>query len=150
MLRLFTLLDNNGNGVIDRSDLEGFATRIGAADKAVALWGALSSLDADSDGVVAKHEFLAGADYDAVFEATVALHAALFDSADVDGDGRVSRAEWGAINSSLGISDADAESGFGTIDADRDGQVTRGEFLDQVSILIKGDSDLSTISLTRS
>ena len=151
LTRLFTLLDGNRSGGIDRSDLETFGARVGggAIGKAVALWDSLSALDTDSDGVVTKDEFIAGADYDAVLESTVALHLALFDSADGDDDNRISRAEWGSINSILGISDSDSEVNFNAVDTDRDGLVTRDEFLEQVATLIKGTSDLAAIDVTR-
>lgn len=151
LTRLFALLDGNRSGGIDRSDLETFGARAGgrAKDKVAALWDSLSILDRDSDGVVTKDEFIAGADYNAVFESTVALHLALFDSADADNDSRISRAEWGTINSTLGISDADADANFNAVDTDRDDLVTRNEFLERVISLIKGNSDLSSVDVTR-
>jgi len=151
LTRLFTLLDGNRSGGIDRSDLETFGTRAGGAakGKAAALWESLAVLDTNSDGVVTKDEFIAGADYDAVFESTVALHLALFDSADTNKDSKISRAEWASLNSTLGISDGDAEANFNAIDTDRDELVTRNEFLDRVTTLIKGNSDLSAITVAR-
>ncbi|MCS7483319.1 EF-hand domain-containing protein [Umezawaea endophytica] len=151
LIRLFTLLDGNRSGGIDRADLESFGAKAGgrATDKAAALWKALSALDADSDGVVTKDEFIAGADYDTVFESTVALHMTLFDSADTDNDNKISRAEWGSINATLGISDTDAEANFNAVDSDRDGLVTRNEFLERVTTLIQGNSDLAAVDVTR-
>ncbi|WNV85148.1 EF-hand domain-containing protein [Umezawaea sp. Da 62-37] len=151
LVRLFSLLDGNRNGVVDRSDLETFGARSGGGvpDKAAALWDSLSTLDVDSDGVVTRDEFVAGADYDAVFASTAALHASLFDVADADDDGRIDRAEWRSLTSALGIPDDEAEAGFTAIDSDQDGVVTRDEFLEQVTILVEGDRDLAAITVAR-
>ncbi|PRY41535.1 EF-hand domain-containing protein [Umezawaea tangerina] len=151
LARLFTLLDGNRNGLIDRSDLDTFAATAGggASSKAAALWDSLSALDTDSDGVVTREEFVAGADYRAVLASTTALHLSLFDAADADADGRIGRAEWRSITSTLGIPDHEAEANFVAIDSDRDGVLTRDEFLAQVTDLVEGDRDLDAIDVAR-
>jgi len=84
--RLFARLDRNGDGFIDEADKPtGFAARRGGSDRFAQL---ITRFDKDGDGRVSKAEFVDGP-------------SPLFDSADTDHNGELSREEVAAMKAKL-------------------------------------------------
>jgi Ca2+-binding EF-hand superfamily protein len=84
--RLFARLDRNGDGFIDKDDMSGrLAGRQKAQERLAAL---VTQLDQDGDGRVSKSEFFAGS-------------TPLFDRADTDHNGELSRDEVAAMKQKI-------------------------------------------------
>ena len=85
--RLFGRLDRNGDGFIDKDDMSGrLAGRQKAQERLAAL---VTQLDKDGDGRVSKSEFIDGS-------------TPLFDRADTDHNGELSRDEVAAVKQKMG------------------------------------------------
>lgn len=146
---LFVGLDRDRNGCVESGDLLHAAHALATAcdlppDSAAArqihaalrdLWDAWSGvMDEDVDGVIRLDEFVG---YHATLAgrlhgggamphwATGAFHT-LFSALDLDGDGRISRAEYAAWLGALGSS-ADAAIAFEALDLDGDGVIAVDE-----------------------
>ncbi|MGK5640730.1 EF-hand domain-containing protein [Streptomyces sp. URMC 126] len=138
--RVFAMLDADGDGVISASEYLARARNViratGRADDDPLVIAARASgerawaaMDADGDGGVTFEEYdaWAGAEaFDGVCRATL---AALFDLADGDGDGRLTRSEFLLLRTALGNPEANARAAFDELDADGDGLVGRDEYL---------------------
>lgn len=102
--RMFTRLDVNGDGAIDRAEIE------------TARAARFAAMDADGDGVISGEEMQAHA-----MERAAKRAGRHFDRLDANGDGGVDRAEMTAVRG------ARHETMFERMDADGDGSVTREE-----------------------
>jgi Ca2+-binding EF-hand superfamily protein len=149
----FYLLDINKDGVVERDDLMGLATRIaersgwseGSAEYERvstaydAIWSSFwAASDTDGDGRVTIDERFAGLEF---FDSLPAEElksvasppiSAVFDALDLDGDGEISRGEYSACVTALGVSEADADEAFEKLDANSDGRLTRDEYIDRL------------------
>jgi Ca2+-binding EF-hand superfamily protein len=91
--RLFVRLDRNGDGYIDKDDMSGrLAGRQRAQERLAEL---ITQLDKDGDGRVSKAEFVDGS-------------TPLFDRADTDHNGELSKEEVAAIRAELARTGAGA------------------------------------------
>ncbi|MFJ6212326.1 EF-hand domain-containing protein [Streptomyces sp. NPDC092296] len=115
---IFSLLDANGNGVLDSDDFELMASRVIAAaadsddaakDALVAAfrryWATLATeLDADGDGTVSFEEYAACVLSPERFEGTISAFAeSLAALGDPDGDGQVERPLFVALMTAIGF-----------------------------------------------
>ncbi|MFJ8017512.1 EF-hand domain-containing protein [Streptomyces sp. NPDC096339] len=153
--RSFNLLDSDGSGVIDATDIIALGSRLltalaEPADSPRAdsvmngianFWQDLfTELDIDRDGKVTPEEYKAGMTrlyaqggpaYDRSFRP---MMQALLTIADTDGDGRISLEEFhrAQVAFDTELSPADTETLFRRIDANGDGTLTVDELLDAV------------------
>ena len=130
--RSFLHLDVDRNGQIEREDLLGLGARLlltfaepTSTPKGQALlaafdrfWDTLADhCDSDRDGHISPAEyrtgmlaaFVAGDRYEAIFQPAAGALAIV---ADTDGDGRIDRAEFLAMEAALGVAEADADHAF--------------------------------------
>ncbi|MFJ1704745.1 EF-hand domain-containing protein [Kitasatospora sp. NPDC088346] len=149
----FELFDFDGNGFIERSDIEAFVERITEAagaegtpqglrlrEEGDRLWRHLQrTLDTDGDQRISRDEFVGAADLGVVLAMAVELGAASFEVTDTDRDGRISLQEWIGMDRKLGVSRADSLHGFRLLDLDGDGFVTRAEYLRGVEEFYRSD-----------
>ncbi|EWC62216.1 calcium binding protein [Actinokineospora spheciospongiae] len=155
--RLFELLDSDGSGFVEESDLEDFAAKAIAAAgaggslearivqrEASSLWRALQqTLDSDGDQRVSRAEFVAAADADAVTDGAIKLGVVIRDITDIDRDGLISLGEWVTLDAKLGIPRADSEQGFKALDVDGDGYVSKPEYVRGVEQFFRSDDEAS-------
>ena len=151
--RLFQLLDTDGSGFVEESDLEDFAARAIAAAgaggslearivqrEAASLWQALQrTLDSDGDQKVSRDEFVSAADVNAVTDEAIKLGVVIRDITDIDQDGLISLGEWVTLDAKLGIPRSDSEQGFKALDADGDGFVSKPEYVKGVEQFFRSD-----------
>ena len=144
---MFAALDLDHDGAIELTD---YTRRVGAIAHvkgwlpdsplyarnfafALAEWGNLAeSADTNQDGRVTLEEFLRYGenfldDRDAVRAYARGDVQLIFDAMDVDGDGRLTVAEYRAYLRACGADDAIADAFFAHADLDEDGRVTRDE-----------------------
>jgi Ca2+-binding EF-hand superfamily protein len=145
--RLFSVLDANGDGRVDRSDfmrrVEALARLRGWTEDspeyarnrhAVLLeWESIrESADLDENGAVTAEEYLRYAeifldDRDAVRAYARGDVQLLFDAMDTDGDDRISVDEYRAYLEACGVDASAADVFFAHADLDEDGLLTRRE-----------------------
>ena len=145
---VFDTLDHDKDGFFEREDFEAIALESisgidldadsphrGAVVRAfVAWWEQIrEQADADDDGRVARDEYLASVDRGLLsdpsyLDAVSGAADALFDAADVNGDGTMSQAEVVAIYHGIGLPDDMAADAFHQIDSDDDGKISRDEW----------------------
>lgn len=145
--RLFTVLDVNRDGLVDRSD---FLHRVDALARLRAWseaspeyvrnrhyvleeWEAVrDSADLDDSGAVAFDEYLRYAEIFLDDPEAVQAYARgdvqlLFDAMDTDGDDAITLDEYWAYLAACGVDASAAEVFFQHADRDRDGAITRDE-----------------------
>jgi Ca2+-binding EF-hand superfamily protein len=145
--KLFSTLDLNRDGIIDRGDflrrVERFAELRGWTEESpqyrrnaaysLEEWRNLrETADVDEDGTVTREEYLRFGeifleDRDAVRAYARGDIQLLFDAMDTDGDERVSAAEYREYLDVCGIDPAGADAFFAHADVNRDGRMTRAE-----------------------
>ena len=155
--RLFDLFDADGNGLLQRGDLDrttaNLATAIGvyvgsneyAAVQArySALWEIIEAVDADDDGKVTLDEWFAALeriaqndeDYDQTFGRMAEV---LFDLFDADQDGFISPLEFTSWLTAHGISPTDASTSFSAV-SEGGGQISKEKMLQLTSDFIRSD-----------
>lgn len=146
----FGMWDSNGDGVLTEDEFIGAAQRVldayGASEdspkgKAVmegmrGFWARhLEGMDADHDARISREEYRAAVERsirgNAGVEAVVVpFWQAVLDLADEDGTGALDAAEFARVMAAFGVSQDDADYTFGNIDADGNGQITPGEWLE--------------------
>ncbi|WP_327241524.1 EF-hand domain-containing protein [Streptomyces sp. NBC_01320] len=146
---LFTLLDTDGDGAVDRDDylteghrfLDAYDVPVDSP-KGKALLGARGAMwerctalvDHDHDGVISRGEFhewikaTQGPDAMSIEDVLLPMHRAQFEIIDSDGDGTVDRDEFMAWRTRLGYSRDGVAALFSKTDADKDGRITLDEF----------------------
>jgi Ca2+-binding EF-hand superfamily protein len=154
LTRLFSMLDADGNGYVERADYERrgdhFATVHGFAAgtpefermraRSLAGWEKLAAAaDADHDDRVGLEEYLA---YQAgkadLAEAAREMASMILAMMDRDRDGRVSRQEYVAA-APPEVGQAVSSAGFARLDRDADGFLTSDEVLRAVQEFVVGD-----------
>lgn len=147
LARMFAVYDLDHDGAIRRSDytrrveavarLRGWTHRSPEYERnlkfALMEWEAMcESADIDQDGQVTLDEFLRYGeifldDRDAVRSFSRGDAQLLFDAMDVDGDHRISAAEYRAYLDVCGVDPSAADAFFAYADLDEDGKITRVE-----------------------
>ncbi|WP_344565659.1 EF-hand domain-containing protein [Streptomyces axinellae] len=147
---VFAMLDTDGDGVISRED---YFTRI---DRVTAATGrgdddpmvvharaageqAWAVMDADGDGKMTEDEYLAWVGVDAFDNICSPALGALFDLADTDKDGSLSRPEFITLRTALNNPVGNAEAAFEALDTDGDGRVNRHDYLMSIRTHISGE-----------
>lgn len=145
--RLFTVLDVNRDGRVDRSDflhrVESLARLRGWSEVSpeyvrnrhyvLEEWEAVrDSADLDDSGAVALDEYLRYAEIFLDDPEAVQAYARgdvqlLFDAMDTDGDDAITLDEYRAYLAACGVDESAAEVFFEHADRDRDGAITRDE-----------------------
>ncbi|GAA2410449.1 EF-hand domain-containing protein [Actinomadura vinacea] len=158
----FVLLDVNGDGQVQRSDMRALGERIlnhfgqspdspqgrkllQAYDES---WDYMvNAMDTDGDNAISREEFRnymsknanrANAD-----EALRPLTDAEFAVTDTDSDGYLSPDEYAEFLRAWGLSDQDARLGASSIDTDRDGRISREEYFRACRDFFAGGENLS-------
>lgn len=147
--RSFRRLDTDGNGHVERGDLQDVGARLirgfgesptSPVGRAVvvrldAVWQELAAYaDADRDGRLSADEyhagmtaaFIDGPAFDPVFRPAAEAVAALCDT---DGDGRLERSEFAVLQRAFNTSLREATVAFERIDTDRDGRLAVEELI---------------------
>ncbi|MFD9598655.1 EF-hand domain-containing protein [Kitasatospora sp. NPDC086009] len=155
--RIFSMLDTDGDGVISRAEYVARVDRAAAAvgrdarDPLVVaartaheeVW---RQMDADHDSRVTFEEYRSWAGHDA-FEATCrpAL-GSLFDLADADADGRLTREEFSRLRTATGNAEGDVDAAFDALDPDGGGTVDRDTYLAAIrDFLTTGTSSMASV-----
>ncbi|WUH50867.1 EF-hand domain-containing protein [Streptomyces sp. NBC_00443] len=138
--RIFAMLDRDGDGVISRTEYLARVDRAAAAmgrpaDDPVLhaaraaheeVW---ADMDADHDGRVVFEEYRTWAGHDAFERSCRPALGSLFDVADHDGDGRLTREEFTRLRVASRNARVDADQAFDALDTDGDGLVDRDDYL---------------------
>ncbi|MER6320204.1 EF-hand domain-containing protein [Streptomyces sp. NPDC001581] len=138
--RIFTMLDADGDGVITRDEYLARVQRAAAAcDRdlhhplvAVARTAheeVFRQMDSDQDGGVTFEEYRTWAGHDAFEESCRPALGSLFDLADQDGDGHLTRAEFTRLRAATGNTADGAAAAFTALDRDGNGTVDRDTYL---------------------
>lgn len=148
LTHLFHTMDADSSGTLQQGDYERLADRVAdirgwhpdSAERAevhaqfVAQWAGLAAAaDIDASGGVTVDEFLGYQDRvvsdPAYFEALVGGTVDFFfDFMDDDGDGRISRDEFGRSLHVFGVDGSAVEEAFGHVDTDGDGWLSKDEY----------------------
>ncbi|WP_307813983.1 oxygenase MpaB family protein [Streptomyces sp. N35] len=149
------VLDQTGDGFLAREDLQAMARSVcwpleltDEAEQRVyeafdTWWAQLAALDTDGDGRVSCDEFVAGTLSEPGGRPPSGLlkaMAAVFDVVDGDHSGHLDLAEYRRVFGPK-LHPADVARGFGEIDRDGDGQITKSEFLDALGKFFTAHSD---------
>ncbi|MET8755543.1 EF-hand domain-containing protein [Streptomyces sp. NPDC004667] len=138
--RIFTMLDADGDGVITRGEYLARVDRAAAAcgrDPQHPLVGAARAaheevfrqMDANGDGAVTLEEYSGWAGHDAFEESCRPALGSLFDLADLDGDGHLTRDEFTLLRTATGNSSRGAAAAFTALDPGGAGTVHRSTYL---------------------
>ncbi|MER6218540.1 EF-hand domain-containing protein [Streptomyces sp. NPDC001272] len=138
--RIFTMLDVDGDGVITLGEYLGRVDRAADAcgrDPQHPLVAAARAaheevfrqMDGNADGAVTYEEYRDWAGHDAFEESCRPALGSLFDLADHDGDGHLTREEFTRLRAATGNSPKGADAAFTALDTHRDGRVERTVYL---------------------
>ncbi|MEU4799271.1 EF-hand domain-containing protein [Streptomyces sp. NPDC023327] len=144
---VFRMLDVDGDGVISREEYlarpERAALSLGRDlnDPLVAVARSThervySAMDADGDGRVTFEEYATWAGAETFDEVCREALGSLFDLADTDADGRLSRAEFARLREVLGNRADNAGEAFDALDTDGDGRIDRDEYLGAIRAFV--------------
>ncbi|MCE6998281.1 EF-hand domain-containing protein [Saccharothrix sp. S26] len=137
---VFTAMDANGDGYLERADFEALADRwvslrggAGAErlrELVIDWWEALhAASDQDPDGKVTLDEMLAAVgNLGTMLDLVVATAESMFEAVDEDGDGEISAAEYGRMIHAWTGDDAPTDAVFARLDLNGDGHISKGEF----------------------
>lgn len=165
--RRFEMWDKNGDGIIDRSDWAGEASRIllsfgesesspkgqALATAYLGMWeyvagqagvGRDGALSLDQFKDVAAQQVLDRGQigFDQVLRPTI---SAIADLCDTDGDGQVSPQEFQRWIHAIGSEESTADAAFQQIDADGDGQLSVEELIQAVHRYHSGELEFSLL-----
>ncbi|MFJ8231460.1 EF-hand domain-containing protein [Streptomyces sp. NPDC094448] len=137
---IFAMLDADRDGVITLPEYLGRVERAAAAsgrDPSHPLVTAATAahrevfeqMDGNADGRVTFEEYRAWAGHDAFEESCRPALGSLFDLADLDGDGRLSRDEFTRLRAATGNSAGGAAAAFTALDVHGGGTVDRDTYL---------------------
>ncbi|MEU8776598.1 EF-hand domain-containing protein [Streptomyces sp. NPDC048606] len=138
--RIFTMLDADGDGVITRPEYLDRVHRAAAACGreaqhplvAVALAAheeVFGQMDGNADGAVTYEEYRDWAGHDAFEESCRPALGSLFDLADHDDDGHLTRDEFTRLRAATGNTPEGADAAFDALDPRHDGTVERSVYL---------------------
>ncbi|MER5265267.1 EF-hand domain-containing protein [Actinosynnema sp. NPDC002837] len=138
---VFTAMDSNGDGFLERADFEALTDRWvhlrGAADPdrlreiMMGWWDALrAASDHDRDDKVTVDEVLTVVkDLGTMLDLVVATAESMFEAVDEDGDGRVSAPEYARMIHAWTGDDSPTDAVFARLDLDGDGSISKSEFV---------------------
>ncbi|MFD0353404.1 EF-hand domain-containing protein [Streptomyces sp. NPDC127110] len=138
--RIFAMLDVDGDGCITRAEYLGRVDRAVeacgrdpqhplVADARAAHEEVFRQMDGNADGAVTYEEYRDWAGHDAFEESCRPALGSLFDLADHDGDGRLTRDEFTRLRAATGNSPEGADAAFTALDAHGNGLVQRTVYL---------------------
>lgn len=137
---IFTMLDTDGDGILTQAEYLARVDRAAAAcdrDPHHPLVAAARAahhevfrqMDGDHDGAVTYDEYRDWAGHDAFEESCRPALGSLFDLADHDGDGHLTRAEFTRLRAATGNSPDGADTAFTALDTHGRGTVARSDYL---------------------
>lgn len=138
---VFTAMDRNGDGLLERSDFEALTARwvqlrgAAAQDRLreimMGWWEALrAASDHDRDDKVTVDEVLSVvSDLGTMLDLVVATAESMFEAVDEDGDGEVSEPEYARMIHAWTGNDAPTGAVFARLDLDGDGSISKSEFV---------------------
>ncbi|MGG7569018.1 EF-hand domain-containing protein [Streptomyces sirii] len=146
---LFTMLDTDKDGVISTEDYlvrtelaaaamgreDGDPVVLAARVAREALW---ADMDANGDGQVTFEEYEAWAGRDSFERVCRRAIGSLFDIADLDEDGALSRVEFMRLRQALGNSASNIATAFDVLDRNGDGLIDRDEYLNALGDFVSG------------
>ncbi|WP_253917138.1 EF-hand domain-containing protein [Streptomyces sp. MNP-20] len=138
--RIFAMLDVDGDGVITRAEYLGRVDRAADAcgrDPQHALVATARAaheevfrqMGSNADGTVTYEEYRDWAGQDAFEESCRPALGSLFDLADHDGDGHLTRDEFTRLRAATGNSPEGADAAFTALDTHRNGLIQRSVYL---------------------
>ncbi|MFF2198355.1 EF-hand domain-containing protein [Streptomyces sp. NPDC058157] len=138
--RIFAMLDADGDGVITPAEYLARVDRAAAAcgrdphhplvaAARVAHAEVFRQMDGNADGAVTYEEYRDWAGHEAFEESCRPALGSLFDLADHDGDGHLTREEFTRLRAATGNSPEGADAAFDALDAARVGRVQRTVYL---------------------
>uniref|UniRef100_A0A0K0E4K6 Calmodulin n=1 Tax=Strongyloides stercoralis TaxID=6248 RepID=A0A0K0E4K6_STRER len=123
---IFKEFDLNGDGFIQKDELNQVMTKMGQAPTNEELSAMFNAADKDRDGNIDFEEFLSIAHANPL---SLSLKA-VFDELDVDGDSFITRSELRTAFQKMGhnLSDQDIKQIYKHVDANQDGKINFDEF----------------------
>ncbi|WP_229882402.1 EF-hand domain-containing protein [Streptomyces alanosinicus] len=148
--RVFAMLDADGDGIVSKHEYLARTKHVVAATRRaendplviaaqVAGEQAWASMDSNGDGRMTFDEYAAWAGteaFDSVCEPTL---GALFDLADTDADGTLTRSEFTILREALGNPVGNAHAAFDALDTDGDGRISREQYLASIREHVTGE-----------
>lgn len=147
MILGFYRMDVNQDGYVDADDFRTIAERIAqmrGVSAGTAQHGSIINTlqdhfqmyfmhaDRNGDGKIAIREFLQSTEglvtVDGFVETGLQQNGRLFDTLDLDNDGKIEKDEYGFFLQAAGVRPDDATTAFNRIDLDNDGVISRDEF----------------------
>ncbi|VDM97382.1 unnamed protein product [Thelazia callipaeda] len=123
---IFQEFDLNGDGYIQKDELNAAMIRMGQCPTEEELNAMFNAADTDKDGNIDFNEFLSIA----VANPQSLSLKAVFDELDVNGDGFITRSELRTAFQRMGhnLSDSDIKAIYNQVDVNRDGKINLEEF----------------------
>ncbi|WP_317453779.1 EF-hand domain-containing protein [Streptomyces sp. CBMA152] len=148
--RVFAMLDADGDGIVSRHEYLARTKHVVAATgrkeddplviaARVAGEQAWASMDANGDGGVTFDEYAAWAGDEAFASVCAPTLGALFDLADADADGALTRSEFTVLREALGNPADHAHAAFDALDTDGDGRISREQYLASIRDHVTGE-----------
>uniref|UniRef100_A0A915PK88 EF-hand domain-containing protein n=1 Tax=Setaria digitata TaxID=48799 RepID=A0A915PK88_9BILA len=136
---IFKEFDLNGDGYIQKDELNAVMIKMGQCPTNDELNAMFSAADKDKDGNIDFSEFLSIAYANPL---SLSLKA-VFEELDIDGDGCITRSELRTAFQRMGhsLTDSDIKAIYNQVDANRDGKINF-EGADVFSLLLKTDLKL--------
>ncbi|MDP9867535.1 MULTISPECIES: EF-hand domain-containing protein [Streptosporangium] len=158
----FKLVDVNGDGTIQRNDLQALGERMlkhfrhdktspegrRLTEAYERCWTIMAeAMDTDKNQAVSQEEFrsyMAGnAKKENADDLLRPITDAEFAVADLDNDGHLSPSEYAELLRAMGLSDVDAQQGAASIDTNRDGRISSEEYFRACRDFFAGSDDLN-------
>ncbi|GHI10230.1 calcium-binding protein [Streptomyces cellostaticus] len=148
---VFGMLDADGDGVVSRDEYMARTRNVALAtgrredDPLVVTARTLgaqawASMDADGDGGMTFDEYAAWAGAEAFDTVCAPVLGALFDLADIDGNGALELSEFTALRTALNNPVINAEAAFAALDSDGDGRISRDDYIASIRAHVTGES----------
>lgn len=132
---IFAKIDSNGDGSIDKTELQSFSEQISNRDgDTIEISKMFANIDTDSDGLISQEEFLAAkpAEPRGMGPGQPPDPEAVFSQMDVNGDGSIDKNEMKAFMEKMpghGGQTPDIDKMFSETDSDGDGKISKEEFV---------------------
>jgi Ca2+-binding EF-hand superfamily protein len=132
---MFAKIDLNGDGSIDKTEIQSFSERISNQDgDTIDISKMFAEIDTDSDGLISQDEFLAAKPPkpQGMGPGRPPDPEEMFNNMDVNGDGSIDKDEMKAFMEKMparGGNAPDVDRIFSETDTDGDGMITKEEFV---------------------